>query len=544
MQQRNANTRIFFTVIVLAYCVYAAFFLMRTSFLVGRERYFTLFDDAMISMKYARNLTEGKGLVWNTGESVEGYTNLLWTLYMAGLHYLPVPPSKVSLFVQLTSVAALLATLFLVRRAALMISRKSRFAMIAAVIFSAFYLPLNGWAIQGMEVGILALVLVWVILLSIRCITDGRPSAGPYLLLGISTLIRPDMVVTYVGLMSFLVWAVPHARKRHAVMGIVILAIFFGAQTVFRVAYYGHALPNTYYLKLTGYPFLLRVFRGFYVTVKFMGAANWVFFILPLVIILSNRDRALMLLGWVFLVQVLYSIYVGGDAWETWGGANRYVCIAMPVYFVLLAESLARAGAYLRERIGTGPPKARLERFVLHHPRTISVSVVIFVLLSFNSIQGPIALTEWLLIKRPLHVDRNQTMVEKALFLRTITTPDARLGLVWDGALAYFSGRDCVSILGKNDSTIARLPMRTTPLPQGLFTFLPGHLKWDYAYSIGKIKPDIVVQLWKNTEEATPYLQESYVRGTFGGFTFDFLKDSPYVRWDVLNSMIPAETSQ
>jgi len=48
----------------------------------SREPY--LLDDAFISFRYARNLVEGHGLVYNPGERVEGYTNLLWTLFAAG----------------------------------------------------------------------------------------------------------------------------------------------------------------------------------------------------------------------------------------------------------------------------------------------------------------------------------------------------------------------------------------------------------------------------------------------------------------------------
>ena len=41
-------------------------------------------DDAFISFRYARNLVEGAGLVWNPGEPpVEGYSNFLWVLLLA-----------------------------------------------------------------------------------------------------------------------------------------------------------------------------------------------------------------------------------------------------------------------------------------------------------------------------------------------------------------------------------------------------------------------------------------------------------------------------
>src|SRR5437870_9145345 len=45
-------------------------------------------DDAFISFRYAENLVRGYGLVYNPGERVEGYTNFLWVLLIAGFHAL------------------------------------------------------------------------------------------------------------------------------------------------------------------------------------------------------------------------------------------------------------------------------------------------------------------------------------------------------------------------------------------------------------------------------------------------------------------------
>ena len=44
-----------------------------------------LTDDAFISFRYVRNLVEGHGLVFNRGERVEGYSNFLWVLELAAL---------------------------------------------------------------------------------------------------------------------------------------------------------------------------------------------------------------------------------------------------------------------------------------------------------------------------------------------------------------------------------------------------------------------------------------------------------------------------
>ena len=55
-------------------------------------------DDAFISFRYAQHLIDGHGLVYNVGERVEGFTNPLWTLLLAGvmgLGFDPVPASAV-----------------------------------------------------------------------------------------------------------------------------------------------------------------------------------------------------------------------------------------------------------------------------------------------------------------------------------------------------------------------------------------------------------------------------------------------------------------
>src|SRR6185436_5794749 len=81
-------------------CLFYLGFIWKNSFLVNGVRFFSLFDDAMISMRYAKNLADGFGLRWNPGAApVEGYTNFLWTLYMAAIHLLPVAISKTSLLV-------------------------------------------------------------------------------------------------------------------------------------------------------------------------------------------------------------------------------------------------------------------------------------------------------------------------------------------------------------------------------------------------------------------------------------------------------------
>jgi len=518
------------------FLAYAGCFIYRTSFSIAGKRYFSLFDDAMVSMRYARNLAHGNGLVWNAGsQPVEGYTNPLWVVYMAAIHLLPVAPSKISLLIQLTAAVLLAINLFFVREMALSVSGDSSPVALGAVLLTASYLPINNWSLQGMEVSVLVLIVSVCLCLALRSIHDGRFRASPYVLLGVSTLVRPDMVVPLGGLMLFHAVTDSPNRWRHLAWGAATLAFFGALQTAFRLWYFGEILPNTYYLKMTGYPVILRISRGAFVLATFVWKFNPLLFALPFV--LARRDRRVMLLLWTLLVQVLYSVYVGGDAWEYWGGANRYICIAMPGFFVLLAQALFRIADVL---LRTLPPRRLLNRLVF--PALIAFSIA-----SANSIYGGEAWAEVLLIHAPLHTgpgDENHRDVETALMLQNITTRDAVIAVTRAGTTPYFSDRQSIDLLGKNDAHVAREQAR---VPSGLARFVqfrPGHMKFDYGYSIDRQPPDVIVQLWRDREEERRYLQRYYIPVSWGGRCLYVLDASTRVLRDRLPGPCRSELDQ
>ncbi|HET9905589.1 MAG TPA: hypothetical protein VFQ23_03085, partial [Anaerolineales bacterium] len=155
------NSRIFrnllFSLILLAYFYYANRYIEATSITVDNEKYYVLFDDAMISMRYAYNLAHGSGLVWNPGERVEGFTNPLWVGFMALFHLFPIAASKISLYIQWSGALFLGGTLFFIRGLVEQFT-DDLLPMLAAVAFTAFYGPLISWNLLGMEVSILTLI--------------------------------------------------------------------------------------------------------------------------------------------------------------------------------------------------------------------------------------------------------------------------------------------------------------------------------------------------------------------------------------------------
>ena len=56
-------------------------------------------DDALISLRYARNLAEHGQLVWNLGEYAEGYTNLLHILLVTPLIMAGIGPMLAAQFI-------------------------------------------------------------------------------------------------------------------------------------------------------------------------------------------------------------------------------------------------------------------------------------------------------------------------------------------------------------------------------------------------------------------------------------------------------------
>ena len=514
-----------FGALLLAYGLYAATYIYRTSFVIDGERYFTLFDDAMISMTYARTLARGYGLVWYPGAPrVEGFTNPLWTLVMALFHLLPVPASKMSLLVQLLAALLLVANLFLVRRVAELIVPGSSFAGLGAVALTAFYLPLNTWALQGMEVSLLTPLITAAAYLALRVLRDRASPRWLYLLLGATTFVRPDMAIPCLAFASYLALADRRRWRTHLLVGLGVPALYLAAQTLLRLWYYGSPLPNTYYLKMTGFPVLLRVARGLRVAMDFAWPIGWLIAIAGLGALALRREGQLPLLMWIFLGQVAYSVYVGGDAWEWWGGANRYIVIAMPLLFLAFTCVVARIGAALTARLGTGGiPYAQW-------------GLIVMAFLSMSSFSSPTwgrqTTPEWLLLEPPLHTIDNRNTVATGRLIKEITTAQARVAVVWAGAIPYFSERPCVDLLGKSDARIAHLPMRLSPNPSRTSEFYPGHLKFDYGYSVGELRPDIVAQLWQAPWEAQPHLDAHYVKVNIRGFDLYLLKGSPNILWE------------
>ncbi len=147
MNSKTLRT-IAFLMLAVGYLFYCQHYIAATSFEIDGKTWYVLFDDAMISMRYAFNLAHGNGLVWNPGERVEGITNPLWTGVMALIHLLPIGLNQTGLYIQILGASLLTLNLFLVKKLVEHFS-DDLFVMLSAVALTAFYAPLNSFGLLG-----------------------------------------------------------------------------------------------------------------------------------------------------------------------------------------------------------------------------------------------------------------------------------------------------------------------------------------------------------------------------------------------------------
>jgi len=202
-------------------------------------------DDAFISFRYALNLTRGEGLVFNAGEQVEGFTNLLWTLLVALALELRLDPER---FAVAAGVAFHAGTIALLAFHAHGTRREgTRLALPAAALLAASLPDLAVYATSGLETSLFTF-LAFAAFVALSLGRGARAAGGAGALLALAALARPDGLLFAAAAAPFVAWRMtPRIRSTAAFVG--AFAVLWGPATIARVAYFGSFFPNTYYAK-------------------------------------------------------------------------------------------------------------------------------------------------------------------------------------------------------------------------------------------------------------------------------------------------------
>ncbi len=307
-------------------------------------------DDAYISFRYARHLAEHGVLEFNLGERVEGYTNFLWVLLLAGGQLLTIAPETLSpVLTVLSSATGLGLAVALCRtlRGSFRAFDLRDLLPAALLVLCPSYMV---WAHSGLETSlaatlILAAILAWM---QTRLVLAA-------LLAGAALLTRPD---TAVPIASFgVTWAIEqfivHTQSsalrshvhdlpwRRVFIALAVFSAIVGGHFVWRYIYYGHWLPNTWAIKSHGH--LLRDTHGWPYLTTWVRETGLVY---ALALVPMLRLRHLKLVAPI-AATAAYVWSVGGD----FMAYSRLLLPATTLGACLVAWLLADLGAALATRV-------------------------------------------------------------------------------------------------------------------------------------------------------------------------------------------------
>ena len=447
-----------------------------------------LFDDAMISMSYARTFAQTGELVWFPGaDRVEGITNPLWTLYMALLHAVGLSGNAVVLAVSFTGLVCVLAAGWLAYRIARHLTDVAALWVASAVAVSLTY-SLMYWSVRGMEVGAVTVAVLAAVLLAVRFAesVNRRALVGLCVVAAAGVLLRFDFAVVPAVITVWLFFCLRGVRHRllYCAAPVLVGVAAAGAVVATRILYYGEAFPNTYTLKMTGVTVGDRLARGFDANWKLVGFLLVVAVGVAAITVfrrsLFTNHRAVWLLTGVLAIMVAYSVYVGGDAWEFF--PNRYVTPGIATGSIVAIVGVGGLLGRAAGRVGVAA--------------AFAVAVVLFT----SSAGG---YYQWA-ATGGLYVYADHSVANWATTLRDggIADSDTVIAVTTAGASQYYSELPAVDVLGKSDPVVARAHPRKS--------FLPGHDRWDIAHTILTLKPDIVTNLPFTTEAEWDAIRADY----------------------------------
>ena len=412
-------------------------------------RYFWLDDDQMISMRYAYNLSEGHGLVWNPGEPVEGYSNFLWTLLMAAVHLLPISLSKTALAMKLINLGFAIWVLFLSEKILRKYQPKSLLAVPALWLSMTLCGDLLFWSVNGFETTLLTAVFLASIWLFLQEPVERKTPWLPFFLMSMLPLIRVDALFPWMGAAIFGLWKSTNRKK--ASLAIACSLIPVALHFLWRNHYYGEWLPNTYFLKVHGNPDLWKT--GLLYLFRF-AQAYWLAGFLALLAWRHRGSKALGPLILAIALALVFPIIVGKDSFRY----ARFLAHAIPLLLILAILGV---------------------EFLFEQKPPLGIALAIGLVLSIWL--GPHG------ARKPAYIVSTQGSPMYGTILGTAikrnTDKDTRIAVLSAGALPYFSLRYGIDLLGKTDPRIAKIQAN---LDGGA-----GHNKIKVALSLSS-KPDLL----------------------------------------------------
>lgn len=396
-------------------------------------------DDAYISFRYALNFAEGRGMVFNPGERVEGITNLGFALMIA-----PFARSNPLFAARVMGITSTVASLLLLvawgRRSQL---GAPAMAAALAVLVLPPWVPFA--AVQGLETPVvMALVtLGWSRYAAER---EGRGAPWAGAAMGLAPAMRPDAAIlaALIGL-----WHTLRGGPWNRRVGAAVLAVLLGAAGLvgLKLHWFGAILPNTFYAKTGAFPF----YGGQQYLLTFLQAPSPAFGALTLLTLalalgraLRRDDRALpglVMLSWLGMAWVVNGDFFANfrllvPAWPALAGAVGLLVAALPGRFGPSLGALAvLASLAPMLRVSELSRPVDRERFPRTSARITMLDAPLF---------APWQAKDW---------DRvlGDAWTYPTAWILTNTSPNERVGMTDIGLVSYTNDNPILDLLGLTD---------------------------------------------------------------------------------------------
>lgn len=424
--------------------------------------HYSIVDDAYISFRYLDNWLDGQGLVFNPGERIEGYSNLLWIALLAPLRFVGLEVEVAATALSLIALAILLWAVFKTARNL----ADNAIAGWVAVILVAGSVHLARWTVSGMETVLFAALLA---LANQQLSEKGKNGLLSSVFFGLSTLTRlPGLMHGCLAFAAALSGPGENIRSKIKllILPACVFILFPLLQLGFRLVYYGLPLPNTAYVKLGGN--LADIIpSGLAYYWKYLSSGGGVLVLLCLLAIpaiVKKRNWVIWALAMQVAFHTAYVIYVGGDFFEF----SRFIVPIVPAMAVLASIGILQVGEWKSQYANYGLPLA---------------AVILTLLSMFGADKS---------YEEEVFVKRLQGRAQREMVAQWIdkTYPkEATLAVNVAGLIPYRTQRYTIDMLGLSDRHIAQVKSQTK-IGDGI-TFV-GHQKHDGVYVCNR-KPDVVI---------------------------------------------------
>jgi arabinofuranosyltransferase len=295
-----------------------------------RVHRFTI-DDAYISFRYARNLANGLGLVYNPGEAIEGYTNFAWTIALAIGLKLGIDPHWTA---KVMGAAAAIGTLVVVYRLSQRLLPMRNLPCVATWLLASSS-TFSGYAMFGLETTMFCFLVVFGTLVMFEEQERGRGFVRSGLLFALAGLTRPEAPM-FLGIPMLLLGR--RFVSRQNIMRGLVFVVPIVIHLLWRRAYYGAWVPSTLSAKTGDLVQQWQGGKGY--VLGWMEHAGPVVFVAlyGLGIGVARASREVLSIAAVFVGVVAYVLLVGGD----WMSYYRFMAPAEPYCFALVCLGIRR----------------------------------------------------------------------------------------------------------------------------------------------------------------------------------------------------------